>query len=239
MYRKRVPERGSSGVSHRLKGVRRMQKRELARRTIVAVVLLSAAACGDSSSGGSVGDASPPVDASAVGDASGGADGASLANGRGCADGTTSGRVRCASCQGLGCNPCTSIEPGRFCPAQSSCSGGYCQPPPGAASCSRAADCTGGKACNLFASSDNKAVGFCTDPFPANTTPIINCPTPTDLHCDTGICVTRDFQSYQCLSLCGATTDCPSGSCIDLLQLTNNPSFLEGLSLAGLKSCIK
>ena len=59
----------------------------------------------------------------------------------------------------------------RACPPSSTCVGGHCQPPPVAAVCHKAADCSGGTVCTLFVV--NGTVGtYCAPPLPgANECP--------------------------------------------------------------------
>jgi hypothetical protein len=115
----------------------------------------------------------------------------------------------------------------RNCPPGSQCANGYCQPPAGAQQCVNRVNCTGGKACDLYVTS-NGIRGFCTDPAGTGG-PLASCSTGSD--CRTGVCATDGQGNQNCLELCGM--NCPPGVCADVT------STLEGADLAGVKSCFQ
>lgn len=125
----------------------------------------------------------------------------------------------------------------RACPPSSSCSNGYCAPPPGAASCTRSADCSGGQVCDLFVVGGVLA-GSCAPPLAGGHDLYSACGPPygVDGTCKTGACAldANDPSLHQCLFPCGAAKDCPGGNNCDPVA---GSVTIEGVSAGALRFC--
>ncbi|HJZ88504.1 MAG TPA: hypothetical protein VKN99_25200, partial [Polyangia bacterium] len=127
----------------------------------------------------------------------------------------------------------------RVCPPDSTCSSGYCQPPPGGA-CATSSQCLLGRICMLFVSNGGSSLqGSCSDPY------IIvggggfiyqNC--TSGGQCRSGICATDadDTSLNQCLYPCRNDNDCPMGGGCHAISA---PSAIEGTSTSGVKGCFR
>lgn len=125
----------------------------------------------------------------------------------------------------------------RACPPSSSCSSGHCQPPAGAAACTKPSDCSGGAVCDLFVVG-GALEGHCTPPLAgAGGGVFSSCGPPygADATCKTGFCAldANDSTIHQCLFPCTQPSDCGGNNCDPIAS----PSTIEGGVATGLKSC--
>jgi hypothetical protein len=121
----------------------------------------------------------------------------------------------------------------RPCPPTSSCAGGICAPPVGAAACMRTSDCAGGAVCNEF-NMNGMLHGFCTPPIGGGGSAAHCDGAGYDLTCATGICVADDKSRLACLFPCKGDGDCPSGKC---QSTVTQPRMIEGAPTGGLRFC--
>jgi hypothetical protein len=130
----------------------------------------------------------------------------------------------------------TGATSDRTCPAN--CADGYCQPPSGAATCARAADCSDANSvCAPFVVSG--AIVFrCAPALPgASGGPEATCGgAGSDATCKTGYCVTSASgnNNSACLFPCTRRQDCTLGSCTPVV-----PIVIEGVSTGSVSACIK
>ena len=150
------------------------------------------------------------------------------AGARSCSDATHS-----AVCAAVGGTPVVD----RACPPSSTCAGGHCQPPTGAAICHKPADCSGGTVCTPFVSGGTLAT-YCAPALPGasgGTYASCNLPGP-DASCKSGYCVTDGANGslHFCLAPCAGANQCPGGNSCDPVAA---PATIEGAPTSGLSVC--
>jgi hypothetical protein len=114
------------------------------------------------------------------------------------------------------------VQVDRDCPPTSTCSNGYCQPPPGATACSDDATCSGA-VCDPYVIGGTVISGFCTPPGPGTRGADASCNVDSD--CATGLCVQQ-----QCYGECTTgVTQCPHNQDCDTFSCHSEPLTLEGV----------
>jgi len=144
-------------------------------------------------------------------------------------------RVCSRSTQSAYCDSTLNAVADRDCPSGSTCMGGYCQPPSGAAACTSTNNCNAPLVCALYSNSTHTGlVGFCSNPRGAAG---LYADCTRDLDCGSNFCAMRSNGLLECSEPCTSGTQCP-GAATNCKAIAS-PTTIEGISTAGQLACLQ
>jgi hypothetical protein len=146
-------------------------------------------------------------------------------------------RVCPSSSQSGHCDSMLNAVADRTCPGGSTCMGGYCQPPSGAAACTSTNNCNATLVCAIYSNPTHTGlVGFCSTPRPGGAGLYANC--TRDLDCGSDFCAMRSGGLLECAEPCSSTSvTCPGAA--NNCNAIASPTTIEGIPTAGQRACLQ
>jgi hypothetical protein len=136
------------------------------------------------------------------------------------------------------CDSTLNAVADRHCPTGSTCMGGYCQPPGGAAACTSTSDCGGSLVCGLYSNSTHTGlVGYCSNSGPGGAGLYADCTRDSD--CGSDFCAMRSNGLFECSQPCSGTSSAQCPGAANNCRPIASPSTVEGIPTAGQLACLQ